>query len=134
VKAGRFLRPGDDFDARADWADILEPHGWTWNGPGSDSADHWCRPGKASGTSATTNFAGSDLLYVFSSNADPFEQDTAYTKFCAYTLLEHSGDFTAAARALRAQGYGAAGSRRRGRVTAPFARYAGYALRPRPKT
>src|SRR4051812_31766109 len=26
MKRGRFLRPGDDFDARADWADILEAH------------------------------------------------------------------------------------------------------------
>src|SRR2546426_8460682 len=31
---GRFPRPGDDFNARADWADILRPHGWTWSGTG----------------------------------------------------------------------------------------------------
>jgi len=53
----------------------------------------WCRPGKKSGTSATTNFGGSDLLYVFSSNAEPFEQQTAYSKFHAYALLYHDGDF-----------------------------------------
>jgi putative DNA primase/helicase len=39
-KHGRFLRPGDDFAARADWADILEPHGWVWNGPGGDNSDY----------------------------------------------------------------------------------------------
>lgn len=133
-KHGRFLRPGDDFDARADWADILRPHGWSWHGPGGDGSDRWCRPGKSSGTSATTNFADSDWLFVFSNNADPFEQDTAYTKFGAYTLLEHDGDFHAAAQALRAQGYGARDKMRSSRAAAPFERYAGYALRPRPQT
>jgi hypothetical protein len=33
-------------------------------------------------------YAGSDLLYVFSSNAWPFEPEAAYTKFSAYALLE----------------------------------------------
>jgi hypothetical protein len=56
------------------------------------------------GTSATTNYAGSDLLYVFSSNAHPFEPETAYDKFAAYALLEH-GDFQAAARLLALKGY-----------------------------
>jgi hypothetical protein len=58
------------------------------------------------GTSATTDYAGSELLHVFSSNAAPFDQDTAYTKFHAFALLEHDGDFRAAARALAREGYG----------------------------
>jgi hypothetical protein len=67
---------------------------------------HWCRPGKDEGTSATTNYAGSGLLYVFSTNAAPFEADTAYTPFAAFAMLECGGDFVAAARTLRGQGYG----------------------------
>jgi hypothetical protein len=122
-------RPGDDFNDRADWGEILEPHGWTWVGSGGDGSDRWCRPGKAGGTSASTNFDGSDLLYVFSTNADPLEDGTGYTKFHAYTLLEHGGDFTAAARALAARGYGGHGRRSRGRSADPFGRYAGYATR-----
>lgn len=59
------------------------------------------------GASATTNYNGCGLLYVFSSSAPPFEEGTAYTKFHAYTLLEHGGDFRQAALALSNLGYGA---------------------------
>jgi hypothetical protein len=44
----RLLRPGDDYNARADWIDVLGPHGWAWEGPGGDGTDLWRRPGKAS--------------------------------------------------------------------------------------
>src|SRR5262249_36560598 len=41
----------------------------------------------------------------FSTSSPPFEADTGYTKFTAYTFLNHKGDFIAAARALAAGGY-----------------------------
>jgi putative DNA primase/helicase len=99
-------RPGDDFNRRTSWRELLERHGWrelrTLNGVG-----FWRRPGKKEiGHSATTNYGSSDLLYVFSSNASPFEPDRAYTKFAALALLEHGGDFPAAARQLASGGYG----------------------------
>ena len=37
----------------------------------------------------------------------PFEPRQAYTKFSVFTLLQHQGDYRAAARALADQGYGA---------------------------
>ena len=46
------------------------------------------------------------MLYVFSSNAAPFESQRAYGRFSVYALLEHGGDFALAASALRAEGYG----------------------------
>jgi putative DNA primase/helicase len=99
-------RPGDVFNAQAEWRDILEPHGWLPIGQRGDLT-LWKRPGKReAGCSATTNYAASDLLYVFTTNGDPFEPHTAYTKFAAYALLQHGGDFHAAARALARQGYG----------------------------
>jgi putative DNA primase/helicase len=98
-------RPGDDFERRATWAEILEPHGWVRVGRRSEVED-WRRPGKGSGTSATVNYGTSGLLYVFSSNAHPFEADEGYGKFRAYALLNHGGDYTVAARALQAEGYG----------------------------
>jgi putative DNA primase/helicase len=104
--SGGCLRPGDDFNRRADWGDILEPHGWRWVRRDSSGCDHWRRPGKSHGTSATTDHAGLDLLYVFSSNADPFAEMTTYSKFSAFTLLEYGGNYRAAARALAARGYG----------------------------
>ncbi|HVG96274.1 MAG TPA: hypothetical protein VNK05_05220 [Chloroflexota bacterium] len=100
-------RPGDHFNARMTWAQLLEPHGWRPLFAKGD-VTVWKRPGKDTpGGSATTNFGGSDLFYPFSSNAAPFEPETAYTKFAAYALLQHGGDFGAAARELRREGYGA---------------------------
>lgn len=97
---GKSTRPGDLFNQSARWEDILPPHGWKLvrkvNG-----VSQWRRPGKRGpGISATTNYAGNDLLYVFST-ATIFEPERAYTKFTAYTILEHGGDFSAAARAVK---------------------------------
>jgi hypothetical protein len=98
-------RPGDEFNARTSWPEILEPHGWTRVGERSD-VTLWRRPGKTIGVSATTNVHGSDLLYVFTSST-PFEPDKSYTRFGAYAVLQHGGDFAAAAAGLAEQGYGA---------------------------
>jgi putative DNA primase/helicase len=102
-------RPGDQFNARAAWADILMPHGWK---PfrSSDAAAYWTRPGKSpAGISASTGFcrgqSGTDLLYVFSTSATPFEPEHSYSRFAAYALLNHRGDFSAASRALSFAGY-----------------------------
>ena len=103
--AGPGARPGDDFGARTDWRAVLEPHGWrliTERG----GEGYWCRPGKARGVSATTGYAGNGVLYVFSSNAPPFVSGASYSKFAAYALLAHGGDFAAAARALAERGFG----------------------------
>lgn len=107
------IRPGDDFNQRANWADILTPHGWVYAGIGADGADRWTRPGKGEGCSATTNYEGSDLLYVFSTNADPFESETTYDKFAALACLKFDGDFHLTSQYLRGQGYGSPSRRRK---------------------
>lgn len=92
-------RPGDRFTRETDWQDILR--GWTLlstRGP----VRKWQRPEngipkQTPGCSATTGGGGYDVLYVFSSNAQPFDPNTSYTKFRAYSLLEHGGDDAAAA-------------------------------------
>lgn len=101
------LRPGDDFNARADWADILTPAGWTLCFTHGRER-RWAHPGKRSaGHSATTgNASDADRLFVFSTAAAPFEPLRPYSKFAAYALLHHGGDHKAAATALRARGYG----------------------------
>lgn len=102
-------RPGDAFNASADWRDLLGRHGWTVDRV-QGGTTYWVRPGKdrRDGHSATTGHSsdGEDRLYVFSS-ATIFEPETPYTKFAAYALLEHNGDYASAARALRSLGYGA---------------------------
>lgn len=106
------LRPGDWFNASpVTWSDILEPHGWAVVET-EGAVTRWRRPGKTTdGWSATTGAAigkdGTDLLAVFSSNAHPFEGATGgspcscYSKFRAYGLLNHGGDQSAAAAAIR---------------------------------
>lgn len=98
-------RPGDDFNARADWEDILAPHGWV-RVYSRGTTTYWRRPGKKDGVSATTNHAGSDLFYVFSSSSD-FEAERGYSRFSVYTVLNHRGDHAAAAKKLASDGYGA---------------------------
>ena len=46
------------------------------------------------------------IFYVFSQNASPFEAGNAYSPFAVYTLLEHAGDYLAAAKVLAQEGYG----------------------------
>lgn len=90
----------EEFNARATWPEILERHGWThWRTIGANQ--HWCRPGKRNSTSATVNGDGDGVLYVFSSST-MFEPERAYSKFAAYAILNHDGDFSAAARTIRA--------------------------------
>jgi hypothetical protein len=92
-------RPGDLFNARASWSALLEAHGWrlahTYGGAG-----YWTRPGKLSGISASTNYDGHGILWVFTSSAPPLEAGRGYSKFSAFAHLEHHGDFNAAAREL----------------------------------
>lgn len=98
------IRPGDDFGERANWGDILGSYGWRFHHRHGDE-DIWARPGKTSGWSATTNYKGSGLLYVFTSST-MFESERSYSKFAAYALLNHNGDFKEAAKALADKGYG----------------------------
>lgn len=97
------LSPGDDYEERMSWADVLEPFGWVavyrrgaeiW----------WRRPGKDTGWSATTGHCKG--LKVFSSNAHPFSDKGTYTKFGALAVLQYGGDHSACAKALAAAGYG----------------------------
>lgn len=103
------LSPGDDFNLRAEWADILQPAGWQRGRTRADGTTEWTRPGKhpRDGISATTGYGdqGYDLLYVFTSSTE-FEADRSYDKFGAYCQLRHGGNWSEATRELRRSGYG----------------------------
>ncbi len=97
------VKPGDDWCARGDIRPILLAHGWKHLGTKQDGNELWQRPGKSGdGNSATFN---GTVFCVFSTNAAPFEAK-GYNKFQVYALLEHGGDFTAAARTLLDKGFG----------------------------
>ncbi len=114
---GAPLSPGDDFNNRAHWADILTPHGWTYMYTRGRTV-YWRRPGKDhGGHSATTGRNGvgaDDRLFVMSEDAAPFEcsfnGNKPYNKHAAYTLLNHGGlgatHFASSTSDLRRQGFG----------------------------
>jgi hypothetical protein len=114
-------RPGDLFAAKVAWEDILLPHGWRVVGH-RGGVTLWCRPGKKGGLSATSGYCG-DHLYVFSSNAQPFEPERAYSKFTAFALLNAGGDFMRAATMLACQGFVNAHERQ---LTNGYKGYQGY--------
>lgn len=106
---GNDLRPGDDFDRNGwDWGELLGKYGWALASTSQGGERRWRRPGKSKGWSATTGHCrgqdGNDLLRVFSSNADPFEEGKAYGKFRAFALLECNGNLTQAAQFLKHHG------------------------------
>jgi hypothetical protein len=90
-------RPGDIFNQRATWAEILEPLGWTCVADYGD-VKHWCRPGKSDAISATTGFCGTDCrpdcLYIFSTadEIEPLKAHRSYSKFECYGVLHHGAN------------------------------------------
>lgn len=99
-------RPGDRFNARGDFS-FLTNYGWKLLG-GSEGKHYWKRPGKdTQGISATTGFCrgkdGTPRLYVFSTNAAPFQDNKYYSPFSAYVYLKHNGDWKAASRDVAEQ-------------------------------
>lgn len=107
------VRPGDVFNDRAPWEEILLPAGCRKVGTrqiDGRTVHDWLRPGEtAQKLSMTTGYCQSteedDKLYVFTTNFPPFEENTAYSKFEAFSLLFHGGDRHDATRALVDAGY-----------------------------
>jgi hypothetical protein len=99
-------KPGDDFNNKGDWQEILK--GWkkVFTAGG---VTYWRRPGKDTGISATTGRNDADNLFVFTSSTT-FEQEKPYSKFAAFAHLEHGDDFSAAAKDLRSKGFGSQSS------------------------
>ncbi len=97
------LRPGDDYNQRGDITQLLKSNGWIAGATLSDGNQHWTRPGKSSGTSATLK---DRVFYVFSANAAPLQNGKSYSPFGLYAALQHSDDFETAARTLAETGFG----------------------------
>jgi len=93
-------RPGDEFNRAGDWRSLVRSHGWQIVRSHGDE-EGWRRPGKETGSiSATWNHVP-NAFWVFSTNAHPLEDQKAYSPFALLAVLNHDGDYSAAARALR---------------------------------
>lgn len=102
-------RPGDDFNTKADWDELLSSHGWTRAGKfGGQTL--WRRPGKKDGWSARTGGKAGDLFYCWSTNATGIPSEKSLSKFAFVAYADHGGNFATAAKALRARGFGGSAS------------------------
>lgn len=88
-------QPADNYQSKIDikppkdndeFADLMQRHGWTLEKRVKDH-EEWRRPGKESGVSATWNYIDNSL-YIFSSNAAPFQANHRYTMAQIRALLE----------------------------------------------
>jgi putative DNA primase/helicase len=97
-------RPGDEYNKKADhsvFIELLDSAGWTRSGKIADGWEHWTRPGKSEGTSATFK---DNNLFVFSTNAGL--PTGPHNAFSVFAHLKHDGDFSEAAKNLKKQGNG----------------------------
>lgn len=105
------VRPGEDFEGRATWDEILRGLFRPLITRGSTT--YWGWADGVGGVKATTGRDPEhDRLWVFATGSE-LQADTPYTKFGAYAALNHGGNFKAAASDLRRQGYGSEPPRRR---------------------
>lgn len=105
------LTPGDDYSNRGDVAALLQERGWTVTGRKGKTQDgtetiYLTRPGKTLRQGHSASLIDGRTLYVWSSNALPFEPGQAYSPFAVYAILNHGGNFVEAAKQLASYGYG----------------------------
>lgn len=93
----------DWYSATRSWNDLLPANGWTLrSGDGDSDGSQWRHPTATSPISATVRHG---CLFVYSPNT-PFDVTApgdahGVTRFAAYTLLDHDGDASEAARGAR---------------------------------
>jgi hypothetical protein len=106
-QASSGTQPGDAYNVRTtpgELVALLEEHGWKLLFRRGEAL-YLRRPGKKDrGISATFNHIPG-RFYVFTTSTQ-FESEHVYKPFAVYAMLEHNGDFSAAARALAGKGYG----------------------------
>lgn len=101
------LRPGDEWAMVTDWADILEPEGWTLLMQERTGERLWVRPGKdrRDGHSASTDYQGKPGLYIWSTSTGlPTEEPL--NKIYVYAHYRFNGSISAAASYLASRGFG----------------------------
>ena len=97
------LSPFDDYNARNTPLETLKAHGWTLAHK-SKEVSYLRRSGKSDGISATWNHVP-NRFFVFTTSTE-FDSEKVYKTSAVYAILEHGGDFSAAAKALSGLGYG----------------------------
>jgi hypothetical protein len=92
--------PAAHYNNNHTWNELLTADGWQLDHISSNGEQHWTRPGKDNGTSATLGYQGRDALTVFTSALTWLPEGT-YSRFGYYACRHHNGDRSQAARAIR---------------------------------
>jgi putative DNA primase/helicase len=98
------VSPFDDYNGRADIPALIESNGWRVAYQRGERI-HYKRPGTTDSVTSANFHTGLKLFYVFSTSTE-FEAGRGYNPVQVYTLLEHSGDYSKASKALYEAGYG----------------------------
>lgn len=89
------------FNRTITWDRLLTDAGWHLDHTDRTGEQHWTRPGKNGGTSATVGYQGTDALHIFTSSIPELPPDETISKFRFHSLTNHHGDDQAAARHIR---------------------------------
>jgi hypothetical protein len=103
-QSGSGITPLDDYNSKESAIPILVRHGWKVVGVHSGTT-YLRRPGKDDRSISASWNKIPDRFYCFSTST-PFENQKVYKTSGVYTVLEHNGDYHAAAKALYHAGYG----------------------------
>lgn len=97
--------PFDDYDSRHGVKEVLEKHGWKFCYSRGVS-EYYQRPDKKGRNISASWNNVPDRLYMFTHSAQGFTQGKTYKASAVYAILEHGGNYSAAAKELAAKGYG----------------------------
>lgn len=102
--------PWADFNRRGSWGEVLTQAGFKFSSKAAGGVSYWTRPGKGGGTSVSvghykSDLDGTDLLFAFSGSIPFLDPWKPCDLFGFYARWRHNGDFSAAAKALRDDGF-----------------------------
>lgn len=98
------ITPFEDYDIRGDVIALLIKHGWRVVG-NKGPKTMLLRPGDTTASQSGNYDENLNWFSVFSTSTI-FEAEKGYRPYAVYAMLEHNGDFSAAAKALYNEGYG----------------------------
>jgi hypothetical protein len=98
------LTPFGDYNNRSDIISLLNSHGWSTVFSRGNTT-YFRRPGKEGRCISASWNNVPDRFYVFTTSTQ-FENMHIYKASAVYSILEHQGNFSDAARELYKQGYG----------------------------
>ena len=98
--------PFDDYNDKTYLVDLLTATGWTIDERTSNSNKvYLLRAGNSTAANSANYDVNKKLLYVWSTSTE-FTPEKAYSAAAVYTVLNHSGDFSASAKQLIKDGFG----------------------------